>query len=67
MHKFLFYNKFISYIYMFRALFCSTSGGQIVLHSTLYRRTCSWPSGAQVERRLCTGRPPTGVMIPDAV
>ena len=32
---------------------------------TLYR----WPSGAQVENalNLCTGRPPTGVMIPDAV
>jgi len=36
---------------------------------TLYR----WPSGAQVERglqsslNLCTGWPPTGVMIPDAV
>jgi len=28
---------------------------------------CRWPSGAQVERGLCTGRPPTGVMIPDAV
>ena len=35
-----------------------------------------WPSGAQVERghrglmsslNLCTERPPTGVMIPDAV
>jgi len=28
---------------------------------------CRWPSGAQVERGLCTGLPPTGVMIPDAV
>ena len=30
---------------------------------------CRWPSGAQVETslNLCTGRPPTGVMIPDAL
>ena len=28
---------------------------------------CRWPSGAQVERGLCTGLPPIGVMIPDAV
>jgi len=28
---------------------------------------CRWPSGAQVERELCTGRSPTGVTIPDAV
>jgi len=35
---------------------CSSSGGQncIIQH-------------AQVERGLCTGRPPTGVMIPAAV
>jgi len=26
-----------------------------------------WPSGAEVGRGLCTGRPPTGVTIPDAV
>jgi len=28
MHKFLFYNKFIICLYMFRALLCSSSGGQ---------------------------------------
>ena len=28
MHKFLFYNKFIKYLYMFRALLYSSSGGQ---------------------------------------
>ena len=32
-----------------------------------YRHTCRWPSGAQVERGLCTGRPAAGVTIPDAV
>ena len=28
MHKFLFYNKFIIFLCMFRALLCSSSGGQ---------------------------------------
>ena len=28
MHKFLFYNKFIIFLYMFRALLCASSGGQ---------------------------------------
>jgi len=28
MHKFLFYNKFIIFLDMFRALLCSSSGGQ---------------------------------------
>jgi len=34
MHKFLFYNEFIAFLYMFRALLCSSSGGQnfIVQH-----------------------------------
>jgi hypothetical protein len=54
-----------------RSKFNYTASGIITL--------CRWPSGAQVERSflatggektsltLCTGRPPTGVMIPDAV
>jgi len=33
MHKFLLFNKFIIFLYMFRALLCSSSGGQIVLYS----------------------------------
>jgi len=28
MYKFLFYNKFIIFLYMFRTLLCSSSGGQ---------------------------------------
>jgi hypothetical protein len=31
MHKFVFYNKFITVLYMFRAPSCSSSGGQVVL------------------------------------
>ena len=35
----LFYKKFIIFLYMFRALLCSSSGGQIVLYSIWYRHT----------------------------
>jgi len=66
MHKILFYNKFAKRLYMFRALCAHHQEVKIVLYSIWYRQTCRWPSGAQVEREL-TGRPPTGVMIPDAV
>jgi len=73
MHKFLFYNKFIKCLYMFRALCAHHQEVKIVLYSICYQHTCRWPSGAQVERRmqsslnLCTGRPPTGVLIADGV
>ena len=44
---------------------------KIVLYSRWYHHTYRWPSGAQVERglslNLCTGQPPTGVVIPDDV
>jgi len=40
---------------------------KIVLYSIWYPHTCRWPSGAQSYLNLCTGRPPTGVMITDAV
>jgi len=67
MHKFLFYNKFVIFLYMFRALFAHHQEVKIVLYIRWYHHTCRWPSRAEVERRLCTGRPSTGVMIPDAV
>jgi len=37
MHKFLFHNKFIIFLYMFRALLCPSSGGQncIIQHLVL--------------------------------
>ena len=35
----IFYNKFIICLYMFRKLYCSPSGGQIVLYSILCRHT----------------------------
>ena len=124
MHKILFHNQFIICLYVFRALLCSSSGGQnciiqhlvsshpvggrpilsiilvidqlntqnscftisllyastcfehccahhqevkIVLYSIWYRHTYRWPSGANSSINLCTGRPPTGVILPDAV
>jgi len=36
------YTKFIIFLYMFRALLCSSSAGQIVLYSIWYRHTI-WP------------------------
>jgi len=67
MHKIFFYNKFLIRLYIFRALLCSSSGGQILLYIIWYHHTCRWPSGAQSSLNLRTGRPPTGVMTPDAV
>jgi len=59
----LFYNNFIISLYMFRALLCSSSGGQIVLYSIWYHHILQvavrWP----VHR---TGHLQS-VMIPDAV
>ena len=52
---------------MFQALCAHHQEVKIVFYSIWYRHTCRWPSGAPVERGLCTGRPPTGVTIPDAV
>jgi len=67
MHKTLFYYKFIICLYMFRALYAHHQEVKIVLYSIWYHHTYRWPSGAQVEKEVSTGRPPTGVVIPDAV
>jgi len=64
MHKIFFYNKFIICLYMFPALCAHHQEVKIVLYNIWYHHTCRWLSGAQVES---TGRPTTGVMIPDAV
>ena len=45
----------------------------LIMRSKLYYTAsgivtlCRWQSGAQVKSGLCTGRPPIGVMITDAV
>ena len=36
---------------------------KIVLHSLWYHHTYRWRSRAQSSLNLCTGRPPTGVII----
>ena len=51
MHKFLFYNKFIICLYMFRALFVHHQEVKNVLYSIWYHHTCRWPPGAQFERK----------------
>ena len=55
MHKILFYNKFIIWLYMFQALCAHHQEVKIVLYSIWYHHTCRWPSGAQVERRMMRG------------
>ena len=46
----LFYNKFISCLYMFRAPYAHRQEVKIALYSIWYHHTCRWPSRAQVER-----------------
>ena len=49
---------------------CSSSEGENCIIQHVIITLCRWPSDTQVERgclNLCTGRPPTGVMIPDAI
>ena len=62
MQKFLFYNKFIICLYMIRAYVL------IIRRSKLYYTASGiiTPVGGRLVRSR-TGRPPTGVMIPDAV
>ena len=52
MHKLLFYYKFITCLYMFRALCAHHQEVKIILRSIWYHHTCRWPSGAQFERGL---------------
>ena len=65
MHKI--YSKFIISLYMFRASRAHRQEVKIVLYSLWYHHTYRWPSGALSSLNLCTGRPPTGVMIPEVV
>ena len=45
----LFFYKFISVLYMFRAAMCSSSGQSIVsIQYLVYVTLCGWPSGMQV-------------------
>ena len=55
MHKFLFYNKFIICLYMFRALLCSSSGGQNCIIQHLVSSHCV---GGRPVHRLREDCPP---------
>jgi len=67
------FNKFITilYMYMFRAIYCTCSGGQIVLIQQTGIVTLSkWPSGGQFEKAFSNCAPDDPlprVTIPDAV
>jgi len=56
MHNFLFYNKFIIFFYMFRALLCSSTGGQ---NCIIQHQVSSHSVGGRPVRKLRTGRPLT--------
>ena len=63
LHKFLFYNTFITFLYMFRALLCSSSGGQIVLYGIWYRdtETSEWSKVTELKVKVKWSRYRPGV------
>ena len=52
----LFYNKFISCLYMFRTPCAHRQEGKIVLYSLWYHHTYRWPSSKNVTMRLLSDR-----------
>jgi len=69
MHRILFYNKFVYYMPLHvSSTICSSSGGQncIIQHLVSSHSVGGRPVH-RLREDLCTGRPPTGVMIPDAI
>ena len=60
----LFYSKFISCLYMFRAPCAHRQEVKIVLYSLWYHHTYRLREDSL---NLCTGRPPICVMTPEAV
>ena len=69
MHKFLFYNKFIMCLYMFRALLCSSSGSQncIIQHLVSSHSVGGRPVHRSRDDSTCTPYAPTGALKPDIV
>ena len=51
--KNLFYNKFISCLYMFRAPCARRQEVKIVLYSIWYHYTCRWPDDEQMVLETC--------------
>jgi len=56
-HKILFYNKFISFLYMFRAHVFIVRRSKLLLYSLWYQHTYRWPFREQVERVLVLFQP----------
>ena len=54
MHKFLFYNKFIIFPYMFRALCAHHQEVKLYYTASGIVTLCRWPSGALVQSALST-------------
>jgi len=50
MHKFLFYSKFIIFLYMFRALCAHHQEVKLYYTASDIVTLCRWPSGAQVSQ-----------------
>jgi len=67
MHKFLFYNKFIICLYVFRALCAHHQEVKLYYTASGIITLVGGRPVHESSLNLCTGRPPTGVMIPDAV
>jgi len=68
MHKMLFYNQFIKRLYMFRAPCAHHQEVKIVYTASgIITPVVGRPVHRLSSLNLCTGRPATGVMIPDAV
>jgi len=68
MHKFLFYNKFIIFLHMFRALLCLSSGGQncIIQHLVSLHSVGGRSAHSPLPTCAANGHLQS-VMIPDAV
>ena len=65
--KFLFYSKFIIFLYMFRSLCAHHQEVKIVLYSVWYHQTCMWPFRALVERGLAVGGRPVHRLSDDSL
>ena len=55
--QYLFYKKFISCLYMFRASCAHRQGSKLYYTASGIITLCRWPSGAQVERGLFPSQP----------
>jgi len=52
MHTFLFHNKFIIFLYTFRALCANHQEVKIVLYRIWYHHTCRWPYRAPDDEHI---------------